>query len=428
MKNAYIKTWFKDYWDIFCNEFKQILADEGVMIIFVVAGLIYPLLYNFVYYGGIINDTPVAVVDLASCKESRRFTREMDATREIRIAAKCMNMEEAKGLLQKRIVKGIVYFPADYGTKLARHEQAHISVYCDMSAFLYCKNDLIGSNMVMLHEIRELQLEDFKAKGLTDEAASQQVLPLGYEDNKPYNPQANYSFFLITAIMLIMIQQIMYYGMSVLTGTNREENRSFASLPDQLQGHGRVRIVLGRGTAYWLLFMGIGTYIAIISPAIFGHAQRGNFWDVFNMLALFMLDCVFFSMVWSTFITRRETVFVLLLVVPIVAFFLTGVAWPYYAFPKFWKYFSYIFPTTFGTKAYISLSVAGGDMSIAKEMIEYITWQTMIYFFFACACVHLENWVLHHKEELKEKRDDARRRRGIDIEGDIKMIEGENEI
>jgi ABC-2 type transport system permease protein len=263
MKNTYFNTWIKDWWDIFCNEFKQILADEGVMIIFVVAGLIYPILYNFVYYGGIINDTPMAVVDLASCKESRKFIREMDATREVKIAAKCMNMEEAKDLMAKRKVNGIIYFPADYGMKMARHEQAYVSVYCDMSAFLYCKNDLIGTNMVMIHDMRELQLDRFKEKGLTDEAANQQVLPMGYDDNKPYNPQANYSFFLITGIMLIMIQQIMYYGMSVLVGTNREENRSFASLPDKLEGHGRVRIVLGRGAAYWLLFMGIGIYIVV---------------------------------------------------------------------------------------------------------------------------------------------------------------------
>jgi ABC-2 type transport system permease protein len=142
------------------------------------------------------------------------------------------------------------------------------------------------------------------------------------------------------------------------------------------------------------------------------------------MLALFVLDCVFFSMVWSTFITRRETVFVLLLVVPIIAFFLTGIAWPYYSFPKFWKYFSYIFPTTFGTKAYISLSAAGGDMSIASEMMKNITIQTMIYFFLACACVHLENWVLHHKEEIKERQEEILRRRGIDVEGDKRLIEG----
>ncbi|MDD7456388.1 MAG: hypothetical protein PUK70_09125 [Bacteroidales bacterium] len=118
-------------------------------------------------------------------------------------------------------------------------------------------------------------------------------------------------------------------------------------------------------------------------------------------------------MMRSPFITRREIVFVLLPVVPIVTFFLTGIAWPYYALPKFWKYLSYIFPTTFVTKACISLSAAGGDMSIAKEMIEFITLQTMIYFFFACSCVYLENWVLHHKEKLKEKRNDARCRRGI---------------
>ena len=37
------------------------------MIIFVVAGFLYPILYNFVYRNGILEDTPIAVVDDAAC-------------------------------------------------------------------------------------------------------------------------------------------------------------------------------------------------------------------------------------------------------------------------------------------------------------------------------------------------------------------------
>ena len=61
--NRFINTWLRDWWDIFCHELKQIFSDGGVMLIFIIAGLAYPLLYNVVYLNGLLEDTPVAVVD-----------------------------------------------------------------------------------------------------------------------------------------------------------------------------------------------------------------------------------------------------------------------------------------------------------------------------------------------------------------------------
>ena len=92
----YIKQWLRDWRDIMMHELHQIFHDGGVLLIFFVAGLLYPLLYNVIYMNGILEDTPVAVVDDAACSDSRRFIREIDATREVRVAAKCVNMAEAE--------------------------------------------------------------------------------------------------------------------------------------------------------------------------------------------------------------------------------------------------------------------------------------------------------------------------------------------
>ena len=65
------------------------------------------------------------------------------------------------------------------------------------------------------------------------------------------------------------------------------------------------------------------------------------------MLVFFITDCVFFSMVWSTLITRRESVFILFLAMSPVALFLTGCSWPTFAFPGFWKVFFLHIPVHF---------------------------------------------------------------------------------
>jgi ABC-2 type transport system permease protein len=397
MKTNYVKAWFQDALGIFNHELRNILQDGGVMIIFVVAGFLYPILYNFVYKNGILEETPIAVVDDAACADSRRLIREMDATREISIARRCADMEEAKDLFQKRKVNGIIYFPSDFGDRLAARETATFSIYADMSSFLYYKNLLMGSEFVMLHEINAIKVERMCLDGLTDAQADASVRAVRYEDVNPYNRAFSYSIFLISAILLLIIQQVMFYGMSMSVGTMREENRSFASLPDTYTGHGVGRVVLGRGAVYWLIFMTIGIYVACIVPALFGFPQRGRFGDILLLLTIFVTVCVFFSMTWTTLVTRRESAFLLFLFMSPICVFLTGFSWPTTAFPGFWKVFSWLFPSTFGCQAFINLNTAGAGLEVVVPQLQALCLQGAIYFILACGAIYVENFVLKYR-------------------------------
>ena len=57
-KDSYIKQWLEDFWGIFTHELKLIFSDSGVMVIFFLAGLAYPILYNFMYLNGVLSETP----------------------------------------------------------------------------------------------------------------------------------------------------------------------------------------------------------------------------------------------------------------------------------------------------------------------------------------------------------------------------------
>lgn len=114
-----------------------------------------------------------------------------------------------------------------------------------MSSFLYYKNILMAANMVMLNEVGSIQMERYAAAGFSGEQAEALIQAIPYEENNPYNRAFSYSLFLLSAILLVIVQQTLFYGMSMLVGTAREENRSFASLPDKLEGHGVGRVVLG---------------------------------------------------------------------------------------------------------------------------------------------------------------------------------------
>ncbi len=424
-RNSYSRIWFRDFFGIALHEFKQIFSDSGVLLIFFVAGMLYPILYNIVYLNGVLEDIPVAVVDMADCSESRRFARELDATREVSVAYHCLDMAEAENLMKERKVNGIVFFPSDFGSSVAGRSTATISVYCDMSTFLYYKNALMAVNQVMLSEMGEIQIQRYAAAGITGEQAEQLVHAVPNEENNPYNRTFSYTIFLVSAILLVIVQQTMFYGMSMLVGTMREQNRSFASLPDRLEGHGVGRVVLGRGAVYWLIYIGVSLYITLIVPAIFGLPQRGEFVNTVLLDIFYVTDCVFFCTAWSTLINKRETVFVLFLFMSPICLFLTGTSWPVTAFPRFWEIFSYIFPTTFGVRAFLNMSVAGGDLSSASSQFMAMTVQTMVYYFLSMAAVYVENLVIKNRDKITEVRERIAGKVGIDMDEDRRIIRGE---
>ena len=260
---SYLGTWVHDWYRIFVNELKLIFTDAGVLIIFFVGGLLYPVLYNLIYMNGTVDEMPVAVVDHSGGSYSRRYLQKVDATRECEILTYCASLEEAKGLMQKGIVHGVILVPADFDSRLTRGEQGVISTYADMSSFLYYKCLTMGTSLTMLDEMHQIQTERYSAAGFDGKTASQLVQPVLSEENMPYNRAFSYTIFFISAALLLVIQQTMFYGSSLLAGTLREQNRSFASMPRELRGLGIGRVILGRGAAYMAVYLCTGTIIAL---------------------------------------------------------------------------------------------------------------------------------------------------------------------
>ena len=375
------------------NELKLVFSDSGVMLIFCFAGLVYPILYNYIYHDGVVDEMPVAVVDLSQGSYSRRYLREFDATRECAIAYDCVSMAEAEKLMAEQKVHGIVYIPADFDEKLARMEQATLSTYADMSTFLYYKNMTMASNLVMLDEVHQIQAEHYAAAGYTGQDATQLIEPVQYDTFLRYNPTISFTMFFVYMALFMILQQVMFYGSTTLAGTLREEHRSFARLTDNLSGFGMGRVVLGRGAAYFLIFMVLGVYGALLVPHLFHLPQHCYWWEMLILLTFFVADIIYFSFFWSTFITKRETVLVLLLFLTPMAVFLTGFTWPASNFPPFWKAVSYLFPSTFGCRAFMNLSNAGTLEAIAPELIA-LSVQIVIYYILTSAAVYLENRVI----------------------------------
>ena len=129
----------KDTCFIWAQEMRHVIRDEGVLIFFFIVPLAYPLLYSWIYNNETVREVPVVVVDDSKTQLSRQFVRNCDASPDVRIFCHAADLDEAKSLVSRQLVKGIYYIPSDFEERLNRMEQTTISVYVDMSLMLTYK-------------------------------------------------------------------------------------------------------------------------------------------------------------------------------------------------------------------------------------------------------------------------------------------------
>lgn len=373
---------------VFTAELRRVFRDPGVLIIFIVAGLLYPILYKCIYWKENLENVPVAVVDMSCSPESREFLHHWNACPDITIAYSCTSMQEAEILLRDQKIHGIIYFPSDYAAAInSGLEQAHISLYCDMSSFLYMKAVYLSCNQVMLETMRNIQIDRYQAMGYDTEFAWALVQDAPYTETALFCPSGGYGSFLIPAVLMLILHQTLFFGICMLGGTAREENRQLFLLPGARRSASVLRITLGRSMAYFVIYMALGAINLVLFPRLFNLPHIGNPIDVLKFYVPFVLATIYFSMSVSVFIRNRESGMVLLISSTLIFLFIAGVSWPQQMLPKAWLYLSYLFPYTWGAHGYIHINSMGATLAQAGR--EYTALWILAGSYFCLNCLLL---------------------------------------
>lgn len=384
---------------IWKQEFRTTFRDQGVLIFFVLVPLVYPLIYGLIYTNEVVREVPAVVVDASHSSLSREYLRKVDATPDIQIVANCSDMEEAKLALRDRLAYGIIYIPADFSSNIAQGKQTQVSLFCDMSGLLYYKSMLLANTAVSLNMNQDIKVE--RAGNTTNRQDEITSYPIEYEDIALFNPTNGFAAFLIPGVLILLIQQTLLLGIGLSAGTARENNRFKDLVPINRHYNGTLRIVLGKGLSYFMVYALVSVYVLCVVPRIFSLNQIGQP----STLALFMLPylaaCIFFAMTASIAIRNRETCMLIFVFTSIPLLFISGISWPGAAIPDFWKYFSYIFPSTFGINGFVRINNMGATLS--EVATEYQALWLQAGFYFLTTCFVYRRQILTSRKHVIEK-------------------------
>lgn len=389
-----------DLFYVWKQEFRTTFRDQGVLIFFVLVPIVYPLIYAFIYTNETIREVPAVVVDNSRSSLSRKYLRMVDASPEVDIVTYCADMEEAKLMLKGRKAYGIIYIPAHFSDDIARGKQTQVSLYCDMSGLLYYKSLLNTNTNVSLEMNADIKME--RAGNTTNRQDEITVSPIEYEDVTLFNPTNGFAAFLIPAVLILIIQQTLLLGIGLSAGTARENNRFKDLVPINRHYNGTLRIVMGKGLSYFMVYALVAVYILCVVPRLFSLNQIA----IPGVLTLFTLPylvaCIFFAMTASIAIRNRETCMLLFVFTSVPLLFLSGISWPGAAMPAFWKYFSYIFPSTFGINGYVRINSMGATLQQVAFEYRALWIQAGVYFMTTCL-VYRWQILRSRKHELNEK-------------------------
>ena len=391
--------WLKHLLTVCGEELKKTVSDTGVLVFFLVVPLLYPLLYAYLYGQEVVHEVPVVAVDDCRSALSREFLRKSDATPDLKIISYCSDMEEARDLMHRHKAYGLIQIPSEFQKTIEDGHQATVNLYCDMSGLLYYKALLSGCTMVSLDMNKDIQIR--RLAGLSDRELEVQTMPIENEYVTMFNPANGFQGFLIPAVLILVLQQTMVLGVSMIAGTEYEKRRKGKLV---LGGEYTNPIVVlgGKAMAYLLIYALVSAYVLCIVPELFHMPQLWHGTTLSAFMVPFLLSCVFFSMTLSFFVKDRESCFLLFVFVSVPLIFMSGISWPTSNMPAVWRYLAQIFPSTHAVNGFCRINTSGALIGDVLPEFRKLWILSGVYFMTA-----LLNYIKHYRSnrapELIEK-------------------------
>lgn len=383
-----IREGFAATLQIWIDEVALAVKDPGTLMFFIVAPLLYPLLYSYLYNNEETPDVPVVVVDHCNSSGSRKFTRLADATKEVKVVGRCVSLEEARRALAEREAYGIMEIPRSFEKDIAHGEQTFVHLYCDMTSLLYYKALMMGVSFTSLEMNADIQA--LRASGKTEREQELASAPLKYENVALFNTQNGYGSYLIPGVLVLIVQQMLLLGVGMAAGTMRDKNGGRRLIASRGHCRGTLRNVLGKSACYTMIWILGAMFLLLLVPRLFCLPQLAHPADAMALILPYVLACVFFAMTLSLLIREREAVFVVFVFTSVIFLFASGMSWPWVAMSTGWQTAAKILPSTFGIQGFLQLNTMGCSVADASGSIMGLWVQAAAYFLTTCALYRLE--------------------------------------
>jgi ABC-2 type transport system permease protein len=326
----------------FVGEYRRVLGHRAAFGLFVLAPLIYGVLYPQPYLGQLVRAVPIAVVDNDSTELSRTIIQDLNVSEAIKVAVRSDTLAEAQAALARREVFAIVGIPSGTERDVLAGRQARLPAYLDAAYFLVRNRAQEGILNATGTTIADLLGHGARPDGSLYRAALVKSSPVEVLNQPLFNPTGGYASYVVPAAFVLILQQTLLMGSATTAGLAFQQGGASAR-----RRRGAFATVVGHGLAHLLLAVPGAILFLVVLPRIYGFsATTTHLGDLLAMVVPFLLSVSFLGQFAGTWFKRRETAVLLFIASSLPLFFLVGVSWPVEALPEYVRVARFVFPST----------------------------------------------------------------------------------
>jgi ABC-2 type transport system permease protein len=335
----------------FVAEWRRVLAVRGAFILLVAAPLVYGVYYPQPYLNEILRKIPIAIVDNDLSELSRRIVQTLDASDAVKVAISADTLPQARAALDRGEVFAVVGIPPETERDTLKGLTVHIPIYAD-ATYLFIFRTLGNGVAVAINTLSsELAAGGARTDGSLVKAALASTSPADILVQPIFNPVGGYASYIVPAAFVLLLQQLLLVGASLLTvvALAQPTGGAFAG-------------VLGRGVAHLTIFLPALALYLIVLPRFYGFSTLGEPLQLFALAALFTLATSFMGQAAGAWFKNPETPTLIFLGISLPQFFLTGFSWPREAIPESVQALGYIFPSDFAIDGMVRINQLGASL------------------------------------------------------------------
>jgi ABC-2 type transport system permease protein len=363
----------------FSAEWRRVLGTRGAFILLVLAPLVYGLYYPQPYLNQILRKIPIAVVDNDLSELSRGIVQTLDASGAVKVAVRAHTLAEAHAALDRGEAFAVVGIPPQAERDLLKGTTVHIPIYADATYLFLFRTTGNGIAVAIDTLSSELAAGGASPGNSLAKAALATSSPADILLQPIFNPVGGYASYIVPAAFVLILQQMLLIGASMLT---------VGALRDATGG--AVAGVLGRGIAHLTIYLPALALYFIVLPRFYGFSTLGQPLQLLAMASVFVLATSFMGQAVGAWFKRPETPTLIFLGTSLPQFFLAGFSWPREAIPKPVLAAGYIlFPSDPAIDGMVRINQLGATLSEVAQDWRGLWGQVIVYFALAAISAFL---------------------------------------
>jgi ABC-2 type transport system permease protein len=356
----------------FVAEWRRVLALRGAFIPLVAAPLVYGIYYPQPYLNQILRKIPIAIVDSDQSELSRRIVETLDASGAVSVAVRAATLAEARAALDRGEAFAAVGIPPGTERDVLKGSVIHMPIYADATYLFIFRTTNSGIAVAINTLSSELAAGGARTDGSLVKATLASSNPADILQQPIFNPVGGYASYIVPAAFVLILQQVLLIGASLLTvvALSQPTGGAFAT-------------VLGRGVAHFTIFLPALALYLIVLPRVYGFSTLGQPLQLFALASVFTLATSFMGQAAGAWFKNPETPTLIFLGTSLPQLFLTGFSWPREAIPASVQPAGYIFPSNFAIDGIVRINQLGASLWEVVRDWQGLWMLAVIYFMLA---------------------------------------------